>query len=126
MYGVDFFDVSGFLSAIHALQKVSLALPVLASAFALARVFLWALLTPVCGRQAGLVADALAFCAASLLLAGGRGAAAVDWAAGLASRLLGAFPGAAGSGLPGFSGSGLDGAVREAADAFGGVSALLR
>lgn len=118
MYGVDLFDVSGFLAAIYALQKVALALPVLAALFTLARVFLWALLTPVCGRQAGLVANVLAFCAASLLLAGGHGMAAVEWASGLASRLLGA---AAGPGLPG-----PDGVPRGAAGALGLVRALPR
>lgn len=89
-----FTGVYDLLSACYMLEKTVLGLPVLAVLFTFVRLFLWALLTPVCGRQAGLVANVLAFCAAFLLLAGGRGAEAVGWAADLAGGL------ASGLGLP--------------------------
>ena len=117
MYGAVSLDVSGLLGAVYTLQKVALGLPVLALAFTLARVFLWALLTPVCGRQAGLVAGVMTYCAAFLLLVGGHGVALVEWASGVASRLLGVGLG------PGFPG--LDGVARGAADAFSSAASAL-
>jgi len=95
MYFEDFYEI---LEGIFLLQKVVLALPVLLAVLALGRLVLWALLVPVCGRQAGLVANVLVFCLAFLLLAGGHGMDAVEWAADLAGRLAG------GLGLPYFGG----------------------
>jgi hypothetical protein len=124
VYG-EFFDVSGFLAAIYTFEKVAVGLPVLALLFTVARVFLWALLSPALGRQAGLVASVLVYCAAFLLLAGGHGTAAVEWAAGVASRLLGVFPGTAVPGLPGLGSLWLGGLGRGIADALSSVVSAL-
>ena len=124
MYG-EFFDVSGFLAAIYTFEKVAVGLPVLVLLFTVARVFLWALLSPVCGRQAGLVASVLVYCAAFLLLAGGHGVAVVDWAAGLASNLLGGNLGGVGFGASSFGGLGLEGIGREVERALSPLASAL-
>ncbi|MGB9848906.1 MAG: hypothetical protein ACPLSY_03660 [Moorellaceae bacterium] len=93
-----FDDVYGILEGVFMLQKIALALPVILLVLALGRTLLWALLIPVCGQQAGLVANVLVFCGAFLLLAGGHGMDAIEWAAGMAGRL------ASGLGLPYFGG----------------------
>lgn len=84
-----FAGVYEILEGLYQLERLVLGLPVLLVGVGLIRLFLWALLLPVCGRTADLVANTLMACAVFLVIAGGHGAAVAGWAADVAGRFLG-------------------------------------
>ncbi|WP_027716935.1 hypothetical protein [Desulfovirgula thermocuniculi] len=78
------------LSTFYQLQKLAFALPVLALAFTALRALLWALLSPVLGRFAGLVASVvLALAAFAFLTQPDAFWCAVDWGCAAACKALG-------------------------------------
>lgn len=121
MYGIPF-DVS-FLSAFYQLEKVIFALPVLAFMFTLGRVALWILLTPVFGRFADFVANAVAAVVVfAFFIQPGAFWNAVDFGYAAASKVLGA---SGGSGLAPLD-SLLGNLEREFGDVLDAVTGVMR
>ncbi|NHM25973.1 hypothetical protein G7K71_02890 [Desulfofundulus sp. TPOSR] len=109
---MPFFDTS-FLNDLQGmvsqLEEFAVGLFVLVVLASLARTVLWALLTPVLGKFAGLVANLCVWMfAAALLTHPALGMAAVNYSYAVASQFIGGA-----GGLPDFSGV-IDGAVNGA------------
>ena len=86
----DIFGLSDLLGAFYSLQKLVFALPVMALAFTMLRVLLWAMLAPAFGRFAGFAANAIAaFVAIGFLAQPSAFWKAVDWCSAAACRVLG-------------------------------------
>ncbi|AEG15186.1 hypothetical protein Desku_1606 [Desulfofundulus kuznetsovii DSM 6115] len=100
-------------------QKITIGLPVLLIFVTLARMILWALLTPVFGRFAGMVANMCMFAFAALFFARpDLGMAAIDYSYAVASQFIGT------GGLPGLDG--VDRAVQDVLNqVYGGTAALI-
>jgi hypothetical protein len=99
-------------------RKFAIGLPVLVVAVSLARLLLWALLTPTCGRLAGLVANLCMWVFAAMLFARpDLVMAAVNYSYAVASQFIGGA-----SGLPGvFDAGGLENMVNDAVNQIRGA-----
>jgi hypothetical protein len=76
-------------NAISQFEKIAIGLPVLIVAVSLARMVLWALLTPVFGRMAGLVSSMCMWVFAAMLFARpDLGMAAIDYSYAVASQFI--------------------------------------
>ncbi len=106
-------------NAIFQFEKIAIGLPVLIIAVSLTRMILWALLTPVFGRMAGLISGMCMWAFAALLLARpDLGMAALNYSYAVASRFIGAgLPG-----VPDMGGlGGLEDAVNDAVNQIRGA-----
>lgn len=92
--------ITGLQNAIFQMEKVAIGLPALLVAASLVRLLLWALLTPVFGRWAGLMSNLCMYLAAALLfMKPGLAMTAIDYSYAVASRFIGGAGGL--SALPG-------------------------
>jgi hypothetical protein len=115
------FDMSfvyGFQDAVFQVEKLAVGLFALVVLASLARMILWALLTPVFGRFAGMVANMCMFAFAALLFTRpDLGMAAVNYSYAVASQLIGGA-----GGLPGvFDAGGLENVVNDAVNQIRGA-----
>ncbi len=107
-------------NTVFQIQKIAIGLPVLVILASLIRLLLWAILTPVFGRMAGLAADLCVFFFVIMLFTRPELMwAAVNWSYSLASRFVG---GAGAGGLPGMGA--VDQVMREFDNAFSQLTGL--